>query len=104
MGEVNQTRLQVFSGDGVQVFDSSFRLGNLIDWPLEDQQGTHLSDSSYLFLVTVKDFSSIVTQKYGTAVIEQEQVFLQQTPSSELPSAQSTALEANKLSTANDSP
>src|SRR4051812_33645728 len=31
LGEVNETRLQVFSVDGAQVYDSSFKLGNLID-------------------------------------------------------------------------
>src|SRR2546423_5308966 len=39
LGEVNQTRLQVFSPDGNQVYDSDLRLGNLIDWQLLDQQG-----------------------------------------------------------------
>ena len=70
VGEVNQTRLQVFSSDGIQVFDSDFRLGNLIDWQLMDQQGSRLSDGSYLFLVTVKDFSGNLAQKYGTATLE----------------------------------
>jgi hypothetical protein len=98
MGEVNQTRLQVFSADGSQVYDSTFRLGNLIDWHLRDQQGAPLADSSYLFLVTVRDFSNNLTQKYGTAQIEQEQVALQQISRDELPSPQSTALAANRLS------
>src|SRR5688500_14990207 len=47
LGEVNQTRLQVFSTDGRQVYDSDLRLGNLIDWALLDQHGQHLSDGSY---------------------------------------------------------
>ena len=98
MGEVHQSRLQVFSVDGTQVFDSSFRLGNLIDWHLRDQQGAQLADSSYLFLVTVRDFSNNLTQKYGTAQIEQEQVALQQISRDELPEAQSTALAAHQLS------
>jgi hypothetical protein len=97
-GEVHQTRLQVFSVDGSQVYDSTFRLGNLIDWQLRDQQGAQLADSSYLFLVTVRDFSNNLTQKYGTAQIEQEQVALQQISRDELPSPQSTALAANQLS------
>lgn len=97
LGEVNQTRLQVFSQDGIQVYDSDLRLGNLIDWPLLDQQGQHLSDGSYLFLITVKEFSGILTQKYGTALLESEQVSLQQTGRDELPQAQALALQANKL-------
>jgi hypothetical protein len=98
MGEVNQTRLQVFSVDGAQVFDSAFRLGNLIDWQLVDQQGAHLTDGTYLFLVTVKDFSANLTQKYGTATLEQEQVSLAQSGVEELASGQATALAANRLS------
>jgi hypothetical protein len=88
LGEVNQTRLQVFSPDGAQVYDSDLRLGNLIDWHLLDQQGQHLADGSYLFVVTVKDFSGGLTQKYGTALLENGQVSLQQTGSEELPAAQ----------------
>jgi hypothetical protein len=98
LGEVNQTRLQVFSPDGSQVYDSDLRLGNLIDWQLLDQQGQHLTDGSYLFLITVKDFSGSLTQKFGTALLESGQVVLQQTGRDELPPAQALALQANKLS------
>jgi hypothetical protein len=98
VGEVNQTRLQVFSADGTQVFDSDYRLGNLIDWQLTDQQGSRLSDGSYLFLVTVKDFSGTLTQKYGTATLEPAQVYLQQVSRDELSAAQATTLAANQLS------
>jgi hypothetical protein len=98
IGEVNQTRLQVFSADGAQVFDSSYRLGNLIDWQLTDQQGQRLAAGSYLFLVTVRDFSGALTQKYGTAHLEQALVSLEQTSGAELPQSQSAALEANKVS------
>jgi hypothetical protein len=94
-GEVNKTRLQVFSRAGAQVFDSAFRLGNLIDWQLEDQQGLHLTDGSYLFLITVQDFSDNLTQKYGTAQIDQDEVYLQQNNRDELPRAQAAALESN---------
>jgi hypothetical protein len=97
IGEVNQSRLQVFSQDGAQVYDSEFHLGNLIEWTLSDQQGRHLADGSYLFLVTVKDFAGALTQKYGTALLEQGQVSLSQIGLDELPQAQSVALQANKL-------
>lgn len=98
MGEVQQTRLQVFSPDGALAFDSGFRLGNTIDWQLTDQQGSRLTDGSYIFLVTVKDFSERLTQKYGTAILEQEQVYLERTNRGQLPAAQSTALESSKQS------
>jgi hypothetical protein len=100
LGEVNQSRLQVFSQAGTQVYDSEIRLGNLIDWRLVDQQGQHLADGSYLFLVTVKDFSGVLTQKYGTVLLESEHISLQQSGSDELPAAQAVALQDNKLSEA----
>ncbi|HEX8176549.1 MAG TPA: tail fiber domain-containing protein [Pyrinomonadaceae bacterium] len=96
MGEVQQTRLQIFSKDGVQAYDSGFRMGNTIDWQLTDQQGARLTDGSYIFLVTVKDFSERITQKYGTAVLEQTEVYLERTNRGALPQAQATALENSK--------
>ena len=96
MGEVNQTRLQVFAPDGTPAFDSGFRLGNTIDWQLVDQQGARLTDGSYIFLVTVKDFSQVVTQKYGRAVVEKGEVYLDRPSRGGLPQAQAAALESNK--------
>jgi len=89
-------RLQVFSADGTQVYNSDFRLGNLVDWKLVDQQGQPLANGTYLFLVTVKDFSDNLTQKYGTTRIEQQQVSLQQSTMDELSSAEVSALETNR--------
>ena len=100
MGEVHQTRLQVFSADGIQVYDSDFKLGNLIDWQLVDQQGQHLADGSYLFLITIKDFSDALTQKYGIALLEQEEVSLSQSTAAELTKGQATALDSNRQSEA----
>ena len=97
LGEVNQTRLQVFAADGRQVYDSDLRLGNLIDWPLLDQQGQPLTDGSYAFLITVREFSGTLTQKYGTALLETDHVTLQQTAKDEMPQPQSLALQANKV-------
>lgn len=98
LGEVHQTRLQVFSREGAQVYDSDFRLGNLIDWTPLDQLGQRLLDGSYLFLVTNKNFSGALTQKYGTVMLESDQLSLQQSGREELPPAQADALQANKLS------
>ncbi|HKO45249.1 MAG TPA: hypothetical protein VJU84_18380, partial [Pyrinomonadaceae bacterium] len=97
LGEVNQTRLQVFAADGRQVYDSDLRLGNLIDWSLLDQQGQRLTDGSYAFLITVREFSGTLTQKYGTALLESDHVTLQQTAREEMPQPQALALQANKV-------
>ena len=100
VGRVHQTRLQVFSPSGAQVFDTDFQLGNLVSWQLRDQQGQALTSGSYLYLVTVKDFSERITQKYGTAVLEGERVYLEQVGRNELPQLQANALEAHRLSEA----
>jgi hypothetical protein len=97
-GEVQQTRLQVFSSDGAGVFDSSFRLGNLIDWRLMDAQGAPLPDGAYLFLVTVKEFSGRLVQKYGTATLDGGEVYLEHGDTDALSQAQTAALEANRQS------
>src|SRR3954470_345096 len=97
MGEVHQTRVQVFSPDGAQVFDSGFRPGNTLDWQI-GEQGSRLADGSYIFLVSVKDFSDILTQKYGTAILEKGEVYLERTNRAGVPQAQVTALDSNKQS------
>jgi trimeric autotransporter adhesin len=96
MGEVQQTRLQVFSADGIQLFDSGFRAGNLIDWHLLDQQGQRVKDGSYLFLVTARDFSGKATQKYGTAVVERGEVYLERTNQGGISQGQASSLEASR--------
>src|SRR5947208_1714070 len=74
LGEVRQLRLEVFDGAGQKVFDSSFVSGNLYDWRLTDQQGQRLADGSYLFIVTVRDLSEQLSQKYGNLTLQQQQV------------------------------
>jgi len=96
VGEVHVSRLQVFFLNGTQVFDSGMRLGNLIDWKLCDQQGSPVSGGSYLYLVTIRDFSDRITQKFGTAEIEADQVYLERSALDSLPVAQAAALESNK--------
>src|SRR5882724_2521062 len=95
-GEVHSSRLQVFSLNGTQVFDSGVRLGNLIEWKLCDLQGSPLGSGAYLYLVTIKDFSDRATQKFGVAQIEPDQVYLERSTMDSLPLAQAAALENNK--------
>lgn len=100
LGEVHQTRLQVFSPDGAEAFDSGYRLGNLVTWRLTDRRGSRLADGTYLFLVTVRDFSGNLTQKYGTTLLERGRVYLEQAGKDEMAWAQANALEANRLAAA----
>jgi hypothetical protein len=96
LGEVHQSRLQVFSAAGTQVYDSGLRLGNLVDWQLQNQQGQRLPDGAYLSLLTITNFSGRVTQKYGSVVLEEGQVYLQHSSREDLSTAQASALDASK--------
>jgi hypothetical protein len=98
LGEVRQIRLEVFDASGQKVFDSSFISGNLYDWRLTDQQGQRLSDGSYLFIVTVRDLSEQLSQKYGNLSLQQQQVAVELVGRKRLPEAQAGALEANRQS------
>lgn len=100
LGEVQQLRLEVFDTYGQKVFDSSFVQGNLYDWRLTDQQSQHLADGSYLFIVTIHDFSGQVSQKYGNITLQQQQVSVELVGRKHLPEAQAGALEASRQSNA----
>jgi hypothetical protein len=96
IGEVQQTRLQIFAPNGAQIFDSEFKLGNLVDWPLQDQQGARVPDGVYLFVVTVKDFLAKLSQRYGTTQVDQENVYVERTDRNDLPASQAAALDASR--------
>ncbi|HEY0405411.1 MAG TPA: tail fiber domain-containing protein [Pyrinomonadaceae bacterium] len=96
LGEVQQMRLEVFDTYGQKIFDSSFIKGNLYDWRLTDQQGQHLADGSYLYLITTRDFAEQLSQKYGNVLLQQQQVSLELVGRKALPETQSPALEANR--------
>lgn len=96
LGEVSRLRLEVYSPDGTRLYDSKWKSGNLLDWRLRDEQEQRLSDGSYLFVVSVKDFAERVSQKYGTAAVQSEQVYLQQTGREQLPPEQAAILEASR--------
>lgn len=94
LGEVKQLRLELFDARGAELFDAA-QLGNLLDYRLMDKQGSRLPDGAYLFLVTIKDFSENLTQKYGTLLVQQDEVSLQQTSKEELSESQRQALAAS---------
>jgi hypothetical protein len=98
LGEVRQMRIEVFDAVGQRVFDSSLHSGNLFDWKLQDQQGQHLQDGSYLFVVTVIDLSEQVSQKFGTLCLQRQQVLLEQTRRKDLPEALAQVLELSSQS------
>jgi hypothetical protein len=82
LGETIEMRLEIFSLTGEQLYDSDFKLGNLLDWNLLDQQGQHLLDGSYRCLVTTKTLAGQLSQKHGLIVLQTGQATLQ-TPDQE---------------------
>jgi hypothetical protein len=70
LGEVVQLRLEVFGASGEKIFDSDFKSGNLLDWPVHDQQGQRLADGAYLCVVTVKDLSGALSRQHGTVLLQ----------------------------------
>jgi hypothetical protein len=95
LGEVLRMRLQVFFEDGTQLYDA-WTSGNLLDWRWQDSQGQRLADGSYLFLISVQDFSGGVSRKYGMAAVQSGQVYLQQVGRNQLSTQQAEALEAHR--------
>ncbi|HZS04977.1 MAG TPA: tail fiber domain-containing protein [Blastocatellia bacterium] len=102
-GEVVQLRLEVFAAGGEKLFDSDFRAGNLLDWPVEDQQGQRLADGDYLCLVTVKALSGEVRLQHGLLRLESGEAALRPVEQEPLSAAQAGALEGSRQSFATGS-
>jgi hypothetical protein len=66
---VVQIRVEVYDAAGVKVFDNEVRGGNVLDWHLQDGQAQHISDGSYVCVVTVKSSSGRINQKLGTTTV-----------------------------------
>jgi len=67
-GHVAQIRVQITSPNGA-LFDSSWKDGNVLDWPIEN-----LADGSYRFSVMVKDLDGVVTHKETALLVLGERV------------------------------
>src|SRR2546423_799745 len=74
-GTVVQMHLQVYDNGGQVIFDVSSK-GNVLDWTLQDSGGEHLIPGSYLCVVTVKNLSGKLSQRIGSALVQQKQVEL----------------------------
>jgi hypothetical protein len=58
-----QVRLEVLSAAGEPVYDSGFRAGNLLEWPVTSTQGSLLPDGTYGALLTVEEYGGRVSQR-----------------------------------------
>jgi hypothetical protein len=61
----SRMRLEILSQTGDTLYDSNFRPGNLIEWPLCEQQGSRLPDGVYGCIITVDELSGRVTYRRG---------------------------------------
>src|SRR5205814_9429777 len=95
-GEVVQVRLEVFAPGGEKLFDSDFQAGNLLDWPVQDQQGQRLVDGDYLCLVTVKALSGQLRLQHGLVRLESGETALRPAEQERLSSAQMATLEGSR--------
>jgi hypothetical protein len=76
-GTTLQMRLEVFSENGEKFFDSDFRDGSFMGWNLQNKNGEHLGAGLYYCVVTVKDLSGHVSQRFGTASLGDKRVLLE---------------------------
>ncbi len=95
-GEVVQLRLEVFAPGGEKLFDSDFRPGNLLDWPVEDQQGQRLADGEYLCLVTARALSGQLHLRHGLLRLESGETALRSVETGQLSSAHAAALAGSQ--------
>jgi hypothetical protein len=70
LGNVAQTRLEVFSPSGASLYNSDFKAGSVQDWALADQFGQPLPDGSYLCVLTTRDLSGRLSTKQGTVLVQ----------------------------------
>jgi hypothetical protein len=77
LGGFKQMRLEVFDASGSTLYNSEFQGGNVRDWSLEDKQGQHLPDGTYLCVITVRDLSGRLVTKQGNVLVQSGQASLQ---------------------------
>src|SRR6266404_1673971 len=88
LGELLRMRLEVIASSGEVLFDSDFKQGNLLDWPLTNKQGQRLADGAYLCVVTVKDASTQLTRTQAIVSLLEQSVILKRADSAVLTAAQ----------------
>ncbi|HEU4596287.1 MAG TPA: tail fiber domain-containing protein [Pyrinomonadaceae bacterium] len=86
-------RVEIFSGEGERVFDTDFRLGNVIDLKTAEVPQL-LSGGSYLFVVTFRDLRGRTGQRLGTLAAEGGRLSLRATRDAKLSGAQAQAVKS----------
>lgn len=84
---VARMRLEAFTAAGEKVFDSGFKPGNALDWPLQYQHGQRLADGYYRCVITARDLAGRLTEKQGEVSLHAGAATLRQ-PDNETESVQ----------------
>lgn len=69
LGQVGQSRVEVYDASGRPVLDTGFLAGNVRDWDLKDSHGAALADGSYTCVVTVRELSGRLSFKQGVLAV-----------------------------------
>src|SRR5437870_6353938 len=91
LATVVQMHVQIYSEVGELVFEVSAK-GNVLDWTLQDGAGQRLGNGSYVCLVTVKSLSGKLSQRIGSALVQEKQVELQPVEATQLTPPQQQAV------------
>ncbi len=68
-GDVQETRIEVFSPTGEKLFDSDFVTGQTQDWQLKDPQGQAVESGLYAYTVTIKDKDGNLRTQRGNVIV-----------------------------------
>ncbi|MGA9994851.1 MAG: tail fiber domain-containing protein [Pyrinomonadaceae bacterium] len=88
---VVQMHLQIYADSGQLLFDVTSK-GNVLDWTLQDSVGERLAPGSYLCVVTVKSLSGKLSQRLGSALVQEKQIELRSMDATKFTEAQQQAV------------
>src|SRR5437762_8492682 len=88
---VVQMQLQIYADSGQLLFDVTSK-GNVLDWTLQNGSGEHLVPGLYLCVVTVKTLSGKISQRIGSALVQQKQIELQRVDATQMTARQQQAV------------
>src|SRR6266705_2888409 len=88
---VVQMQLQIYADSGQLLFDVTSK-GNVLDWTLQNGSGEHLVPGLYLCVVTVKTLSGKLSQRIGSALVQEKKVELQRVDATQMTAPQQQAV------------
>src|SRR6266705_5493615 len=88
---VVQMQLQIYADSGQLLFDVTSK-GNVLDWTLQNGSGEHLVPGLYLCVVTVKTLSGKISQRIGSALVQEKQIELQRVDATQMTAPQQQAV------------